>query len=60
MNRRMAAMWQRCFDRAFLEYMNQGLSEDRAIDLAERDADIGLDRYCDDKLEERKLGDDRF
>ena len=57
MNRRLAAMWQRAFDAAFLRYREMGLSEDTAIDLAERDAQIGLDQYWDDKLEERKLGE---
>ena len=55
MNRRYAAMWQRAFEAKFLAYREQGLSEDRAIELAEHDADIGLDRYCDDKLEEQKF-----
>lgn len=55
MNRRLQAMWQRAFDRAFLEYRQLGLSEDRAIELAEHDADIGLDHYCDAKMDEQKL-----
>lgn len=53
-SRRLNAMYNRAFERAFLEYRSQGLSESWAIDLAERDAQDGLDRYCDDRLEEFK------
>jgi hypothetical protein len=54
MNKRHAAMWQRAFERAFLDYRAAGYTEDQAIDLAERAADIGLDRYCDDEWEEHR------
>jgi hypothetical protein len=47
-------MWQRLFERAFLDYRAQGCSEDVAIALAERDAAFGLDQYCDDKFEEQR------
>ncbi len=57
MNRRLEAMRRRAFEAAFLRLRSEGLSEDAAIDLAEREAEDGLQRYCDDKLEERKLGD---
>lgn len=57
MSRRLDAMYRRAFERAFLEYRANGLSEGRAIELAERDAQEGLDRYVDEKLEERKLGE---
>ena len=54
MNRHLAALWQRVFDDAFLAYCARGAGEDLAIALAERDADFGLDRYCDDKFEDRR------
>lgn len=57
MSKRLYAIYRRAFDRAFLEYRSLGVSEDRAIELAEHDAQIGLDRYVDEKIEERKLGE---
>ena len=58
--RRLAAMWRRAFDHAFLVYRGQGVHEENAIVMAENDADAALDRYCDDMLDESRLGcDDR-
>lgn len=54
---RYYTMWRRAFEARFLELRSQGVSEDLAIWQAEHDADVGLSRYVDDKLEERKLGD---
>lgn len=59
MNRRLERMYQRAFQAAFLRLRDQGVSEDTAIALAESEAQEGLDRYCDDKLEERKIDGDR-
>ena len=53
----MQAMYQRAFQAAFLRLTGQGVSEDTAIALAESEAQGALDRYCDDKLHERKEGD---
>lgn len=55
----MQAMYDRAFEAAFLRLREQGVSEDSAIALAESEAQEGLDRYCDDKLEERKIDGDR-
>ena len=55
MNKRLMAMRQRAFESAFLAYREQGYGEDRAIELAEHEADIGLDNYCDTKRDEDKL-----
>ncbi len=55
MNRRLAAMWQKAFDRLFLQYRAEGLSEDESIHMAEYHADIGLDQYCDSEMDERRL-----
>jgi hypothetical protein len=54
MKRRYVAMRQRAFDRAFLDYCAAGYSKDQALYLAEREADIGLDQYCDDEWEEHR------
>jgi len=51
---RLTAMWQRAFDAAFLRYRAAGLSEDTSIDLAEREAEEQLQKYCDDKYEEQR------
>lgn len=47
-------MWKRAFERAFLRLRSEGVSEDSAIALAESEANDGLDRYWDDKIEEWK------
>jgi hypothetical protein len=47
-------MWQRAFERRFLELRRQGIGEDLAIAIAEREANDAQDRYIDDKLAERK------
>jgi hypothetical protein len=39
-------VWQRAFDDAFLQYRQQGRSEDWAIYLAEHDADDIVDKYA--------------
>lgn len=57
MGRRLYAIWNRAFERNFLELRAAGVSEDAAIAEAERRADHGLSRYVDDKLEEQKLGE---
>ena len=54
MSRRLDAMYQRAFQNAFMRLYEQGVSEGAAIALAESEAQEALDRYCNDKLEERK------
>ena len=54
MKRHLMMIWQRIFEQQFLNYRRIGCSEDIAIALAERDAEFGLDRYCDDKFEEQR------
>lgn len=49
-------MWQRAFEREFLELRAQGVGEDQAIDIAERRATEAQDRYVDQKLGERRDG----
>ena len=56
MSRRLDAMYQRAFQAAYLRLRAEGVSEDSAIGLAESEAQEGLDRYCDDKIHERKEG----
>lgn len=54
---RFNRMWQRAFDQKFNELIAEGVSKDAAFNLAEAFATDGLDRYVDDELEERKLGE---
>ena len=54
---RLHRMWQRSFDHWFLQYRERGSSEEWAIKLAEEKATDEMDRYVDEKIEERKLGE---
>lgn len=55
MSRRLQAMYKRAFEAAFLKFTMWGASEGEAIELAEREAQEGLDRYCDEEMDERRL-----
>ena len=57
MSRRLQAMYQRAFQAAYLRLRAEGVSEGSAIALAESEAQEGLDRYCDEKIHERKEGE---
>ena len=60
MSRRLQAMYQRsqrAFQAAYLRLRAEGVSEDSAIGLAESEAQEAQDRYCDEKIHERKEGE---
>jgi hypothetical protein len=54
---RLHDMWRRAFERRFLELRSRGVPEEAAIDIAERETNEAQDRYVNDKLEARKLGE---
>jgi hypothetical protein len=54
MNRARQAMFERFFERLYKEYCEAGMSPETAREKAADDAWAEYDRYCDEKLDERK------
>jgi hypothetical protein len=57
MRRSHQAMFDRAFDRFYLEYCNAGIPPHIAREQAADEAWAQYERYCDEKLEEIKTGD---
>ena len=54
MKRSHQAMFERCFERLYLEYCNCGMPPHVAREMAADDAWTQYEAYCDEKLEQRK------